>query len=84
MIIGDRKKAVTIILSRFGGKPEQEKMVEAKPEYEGELGDQDFQAIAEDILIALNDKSASDLARALRAFVDQVNIASHSEKNEQD
>ena len=68
MIINDRKKAVSVILAKM--KPDgSESMGEVKPEVSGPddaMGD--LKSIAEDVMLAVKNGSAHDLAMALKAF----------------
>lgn len=76
MIIPDSKKTVTMILSRMG---EDRKMTdtEIKPERENREEDEGFRVIAEEILEAIQEKSTSGLARALRNFVEQHELSKY-------
>jgi hypothetical protein len=78
MIIPDKKKAVSIILSKMGaGGAEQSAPL--KPEEE--MGDgAELHAIAEDLLMAVEQKSAAAVKDALQAFLACV----QNEDQEQD
>lgn len=68
MIIPDKKKAVTVILSKL--RPDgSETRQDVLPEDEMDENDSDLKAIAEDMLHAYESKSASDLVTALKAFI---------------
>lgn len=71
MIIPDRKKAVSVILSKMkphgmaeGGEVKDEAPVDAK--------DGALKAIAEDMLMAVEQKSPMDLVNALQAFMSEI------------
>lgn len=64
MIFSDRKKLAQIMSGKLGS----DKMTPVKPEYETDENKAAFKMIAEDILAALESKSASDLAAGLKAF----------------
>lgn len=68
MIFPDSKKAAGVILSKMGG----DKMTEMKPEEEMDDKSEGLRASAEDILMAIDSKSSSDLMTALKSFYDQM------------
>jgi hypothetical protein len=68
MIIPDKKKAVTVILSKLGKGPGPE----VKPEAGLDEHHEAMKSIAEDIMQAFEDKSAMDLANALEALVREI------------
>lgn len=71
MIIPDKKKAVTVILSKL--KPSGgESLTRVKPEEEMDPAQGALKAIAEDLLSAIDSRSASDLAQALGAFMAEI------------
>lgn len=81
MIIPDKKKAVTVILSKLG-KGGDEKSQEVKPESAMGEHQEAMKTIAEDIMQAMQDKSAMDLANALEALVREIQ-AMDQEQDEQ-
>lgn len=70
MIFPDKKKAVTVILSRFG-KDGSSKEMPVKPE-EGEASP--VKGIAEDMMQALHDKSVMGLEGALSALISHIQV----------
>lgn len=70
MIIPDKRKAISVILARHNTSGVQDH-AEMKPEHEMDDGDANLKSIAEDVIRALEQKSAHDLMMALRAFVSQ-------------
>lgn len=71
MIIPDRKKAVTVILSKMRGDG-SEKSQEVKSEESLDPHNEALKTISEDILQAISDKSAMDLSTALSALVREI------------
>lgn len=71
MIIPDKKKVATVILSRMGQNG-QEQRTPAKPEDEIGEGDQALKSIADQILLAFENKSSHDLMLGLKAFFDEL------------
>ena len=71
MIFPDPKKAATMILSKFD-KDGNGKDMEVKSE--APIGDMDegLKSAAEDIMMAINDKSPMDLMKALKSFCDMA------------
>lgn len=67
MIIPDKKKAVGLILSKMAPDG-SEKQMDVKSEEAIGQGDEALHAICEDILMAVKDGSALQLAEALKAF----------------
>lgn len=81
MIIPEKKKAVSVILSKF--KPdgsERTPDIEVKPEEEINEHDESLKAIAEDIMSAVESKSAHDLLVALRAFISECSMHEDDEE----
>lgn len=70
MIIPDRKKAVTMILSKLNSTEtgEQTPGVEMKHEESAVAADQPLHAIAQDAISAFERKSPAELTSALKAF----------------
>lgn len=64
MIIPDKKKAVTVILSKMGESSHSEQM----PEEEMDHDKQALLSIAQDIIAAFDKKSAHDLMVGLQSF----------------
>ena len=64
MIFGDKKKLASIMSGKMGS----DKLSPLKPEHETDDNKAAFQMIAQDILAAFDQKSASDLAAGLKAF----------------
>lgn len=69
MIIPDDKKAATIILAKRDGNG-KETSAPAMPEESLNPEMEGLKAVAEDIMRAINSKSAHDLSQALKAFVE--------------
>lgn len=69
-IVPDKKKAVSVILSKFGKAGE----TPVKPEEELNEHDGAMKAIAEDILMAIKSESAHDLMMALKAFDEECDL----------
>lgn len=72
-MMGDKKKALSIIIAGLGGgkKPEKESGY-AESESEGEdesESDEGLKAAADDILTAISTKDSDMLSKALRDFV---------------
>lgn len=69
MIIPDRKKTVSVIISRMNpdGKPSGN--LEVKPEEAIDERMGAIKSIAEEIMMAIKSGSAMDLAQALKAFM---------------
>lgn len=78
MIIPDKKKAVTVILAKkmAGGGEVQS---EIKPEHSIGEHDQVLHNIADDLLHAVNIKSAHAVVSALKAFVEALEMNPHEE-----
>ena len=74
MIIPDRKKTVSIILSKLSADGMQPKTQEVKNESEISPTDTALKAIAEDMLQAHKDSSAHDLMVALKAFIEEFEL----------
>lgn len=64
MIFSDKKKLATIMSGKVGSS----NMVPLKPEVETDDNKAALQMIAQDIIAAFEQKSASDLAAGLKAF----------------
>lgn len=64
MIFGDRKKLATIMSGKVGSQS----MAPLKAEHESNPDKQALHVIAQDIIAAVESKSASDLASGLKAF----------------
>jgi len=64
-MIFDNKKKLAMIMS---GKVGSDKLSPLKPEYEADDNKAALQMIAQDIISAFDQKSASDLASGLKAF----------------
>lgn len=84
MIIPDRKKAVGLIISKMKPDGTHENGAEVKNEEEIDEHDSALQAHAEDIINALHNKSASDLARALNNFLEEHDMHEESESPEEE
>lgn len=69
MIIGNKKKAVGVILSKFGEEPKEESHE-----------DNSKMIIAKDILDAIEKKSVHDLMAALDAFWAQMELEEGEEE----
>lgn len=63
MIIPDRRKAATLILSRLGSQ------APVAPQAEVSQDDAPLRAIAEDLLVAFEKKSVMDIVDSLKAFI---------------
>lgn len=71
-MMGDKKKALSIIIAGLGGgkKPEKEEGYEKEGESEDEgESDEGLKAAADDILTAISTKDSDMLSKALRDFV---------------
>ena len=72
-MMGDKKKALSIIIAGIGGgkKPEKEEDYEKESEESEDEGDFDegLKAAADDILTAISTKDSDMLSKALRDFV---------------
>lgn len=77
MIIPEKKRAVAIMVSRMGGK----RPVEAKPEesFGGAGPREDYKAVAEDVLRAIEEKSIDGLASAFEALMQMDESEDESE-----
>lgn len=73
MIIPDRKKAVTMILSKLHDKPE-EPGVEMKNEGTTVAADEPLMAISRDAIRAFKNDSPLELMNALKAFFSQADV----------
>lgn len=65
MIIPDKKKTVSVILSRMNQDGKDGPQMDAK----NESSDDPLQGVSEDILMAIKEGSAADLTTALKAFM---------------
>lgn len=73
MIIPDKKKVATMIVAKMSPKGEVGPESEQKPEEE--IGDESgLHAAAEDVLSAIQNKSAADLKSSLKAFFEMVDV----------
>ena len=70
-MMGDKKKALSIIIAGLGGKkPEDKSSSEDEGEDdEEEITDEGIKAVADDILTAISAKDSDMLASALRDFI---------------
>jgi hypothetical protein len=75
MIITDKKKTASLILSKMGTNG-SEKSQSIKPEEEMNDSDGALKAIAEDMLQAFSDKSAHDLMESMKAFIAELDLQS--------
>jgi hypothetical protein len=74
MIIPDRKKTVSVILSKLS--PEgAERLAQVKPEEEMDSHDDMLKSICEDMLMAFRHDSAHDLMMAMKAFMMKIRAA---------
>lgn len=80
MLFNDKKKMASIIVAKLGKSGSHEQKAEES------LSDDDagLQSAAEDMLQALEDKSATDLVAALSAFLDCYQADSTDEADEDD
>lgn len=80
MIMSDnKKKAVSVILSRIKPDGTTEDGPSMKPEENMDSGDEALRAIAEDIMQAFHNKSTNDLMEGLRAFFHELELEPHEE-----
>lgn len=78
MIISDRKKAATVILSRMKGGAES--IQEAKPtETDPNDSGSALHPIAEELMQAIHSKDASSVVSALRAFLAEHEVSEGEE-----
>jgi hypothetical protein len=78
MIFGDKKKLASIMSGKMGS----DKLSPLKPEHETDENKAALQMIAEDIIAAFDQKSASDLAASLKAFF--VACEAYEDSSEED
>lgn len=81
MIIPDRKKAVSVILSKMGGDG-AEKSQEVKNETPGDDTQGALRAITEDVMQAFHDKSIEGLMSSLKAFCTEVDSQGDDDSGE--
>jgi hypothetical protein len=70
-MMGDKKKALSIIIAGLGGgkKPEKEGEYESEESEGEEESDEGLKSAADDILTAISTKDSDMLSKALRDFV---------------
>lgn len=79
MLLPDRKKEATVILSKMTPEGE-EKSQEVKNEVMIDENEEALKAISEDMLQAFNDKSAAGVMSAMRAFIEEYGLQSSRSK----
>lgn len=84
MIIPDRKKAIGVILSKMKPDGSQVEGGEMKNEEHIDEHEQALHSHAEDILSALHNKSAADLAKALNNFLEEHDMHEQEESPEEE
>ena len=72
MIIPDKKKATTIILSRLKSGTPQNMPVKPETDAHEKPEDEPLAIAAQDLLQAINDKSVMGVKEALRSFMDLI------------
>lgn len=77
MIIPDKKKAATIIISQMHGYPDEEKAEQSE-------GDAECEALGQEVLDALASKDAMALYDAVKAIFLKVDAEPHEEYEEEE
>lgn len=68
-LMGDKKKALSIIIANLGGKKSEKKSEDYEEEGEEGESDEGLKAAADDVLTAIAAKDSDMLSKALRDFV---------------